>query len=149
MSWRIAAWVIYLPIIAAFILAAFIRLQFWQLALAATLPSVIFTSAYLARFCQNTGLIQATRREAILLGRRALTLTIIIYVVMSLGDQKALVIGLVITVVLVLVGLAAQRMNTTVVEELQLNRSTWQAILSMSNWDILLLRFPPARRAKA
>jgi ribosomal protein S27AE len=147
--WRIAAWVIYVPTAAALILTAFIPLQFWQLALVATLPSVIFTSAYLARLYQNTGLIQATRREAILLGRRALTLATIIYVVMTLGDQKALMIGLVIAVFLVLVGLAAQRMNTAVVQELQLNRSTWQTILSMSNQDVLLMRFPPARQAKA
>jgi hypothetical protein len=115
--------------------------------LAATLPQVVFTSAYLTRFYQNTGLIQATRLEVILLGRRALTWVTILYVVLSLGDQRALTIGLVIAVALVLVGLVAQRMNAVVIQELQLNRSIWQAILSMSNWDVLLMRFPSARQA--
>lgn len=147
MPLRIAAWVIYVPIAAALIFAVFVPLQFWYIVLAATLPQVVFTSAYLTRFYQNTGLIQATRLEAILLGRRALTWVTILYVVLSLGDQRALTIGLVIAVALVLVGLVAQRMNAVVIQELQLNRSIWQAILSMSNWDVLLMRFPSARQA--
>ena len=147
MPWQIAAWVTYVPIAAALILAAFIPLRFWQLALVATLPPVIFTSAYLARFYQNTGLIQATRREAILLGRRALTWATIIYVVMSLGSQTTLVIGLAIAVVLVFIGLAAQHMNAAVIEELQANRPVWSAVLAMSNWEALLMRFPDMRRA--
>jgi hypothetical protein len=147
MPLRIAAWVIYVPIAAALIFAVFVPLQFWYIVLAATLPQVVFTSAYLTRFYQNTGLIQATRLEVILLGRRALTWVTILYVVLSLGDQRALMIGLVIAVALVLVGLVAQRMNAVVIQELQLNRSIWQAILSMSNWDVVLMRFPSARQA--
>lgn len=66
---RAAAVVFYVPILAALLLSAFIPLRFWQLALAITAPLVAYTLGYLAVFYRRTGLAQATRREAILLGR--------------------------------------------------------------------------------
>jgi hypothetical protein len=55
-----------------------------------------------------------------------------------------LVVGVAIAGVLVLIGLVAQRANPAVIEELRANRSAWSAILSLSSWDALLMRFPEA-----
>lgn len=141
------AWsvVVYVPIALAVVLAIFTLLRIWQVALVVALPSVVYTSVYLVMFYRCTGLAQATRREAILLIRNALSLAVVIYIVMILGDQAALVVGLIAIVVLVPIGLIAQRANAAVIEELRANRTTWQAILSMSSRDMLQMRFPGTR----
>jgi|GEM_PF-5608348 len=141
-----AAAVFYVPILAALLLSAFIPLLFWQLALLIIAPLAAYTAAYLTMFYRRTGLAQATRREAILLGRRALMLAAIVYVVTMLGSQETLIIGVAFAVVLVLIGLAAQRASPAVIEELQANRPAWSVILSMSSRDALLMRFPDVRR---
>ena len=142
----ISAVLLHVPLVAAIILHDMIPLQFWQLVFLVVAPPLAYTSAYLAKFYRRTGLARAVRREAILLGRRALMLAAIVYVVMTLGSQSTLVIGLVAAIVLVLIGLAAQRTNPVVIEEMQTNRSVWGAILSMSGRDALLMRFPDASR---
>ena len=53
--------------------------------------------------------------------------------------------GLAAAIALVFIGLAAQRAAPAVIEELQANRPVWSAILAMSNWDALLMRFPDAQ----
>ncbi len=147
---RVSSLIIYIPIAAALVITAFVvPLRFWHMALIATLPPVIFSSVYLALFYRRTSLAVATRREAILLARRAISLATIIYVVLELGNSTALTIGVIIAVGLIVVGLAVQRMNPAVIEELRNNRSTWGMVLSMSNWDALLMRFPDMRQAKA
>jgi len=141
----LAAVVFYVPIVAALLLSVWLPLQFWQLALVIVVPLVAYTSTYLAMFYRRTGLAQAARREAILLARRALMLAAIVYVVMTLTNPGTLVIGFVIAAGLVIIGLAAQRANLLVIKELQANRPAWSAILSMSNWEAFLMRFPEAR----
>jgi membrane protein implicated in regulation of membrane protease activity len=145
MPGRLFSVVFYVPIIAALLLSAFVPLGTWQMALLIVAPLLVYTSAYLAVFHRRTGLAAAARREAILLGRRALMLAAIVYVVMMLGDSTTLIIGLAAAVALILIGLAAQRMSQAVIEELQANRPVWSAVLAMSNWDALLMRFPDAR----
>jgi len=145
----IAALVFYVPILTVLLLSAFIPLRFWQMALSITAPIVVYTSAYLVTFYRSTGLTHAVCREAILLGRRALMLAAIVYVVTMLGSQETLVIGAVIAVVLVLIGLAAQRAAPAVIKELQAHRPAWSAVLAMSNRDALLMRFPDVRRMGA
>ncbi len=133
---------VYIPIAVALVLSAFIPLGFLPMALIATLPPVAFASIYLAKFYQCTGLAFAARREVVLLARRALSFATIIYVVMEIRNQSALLIGLAIAILLIVAGLAVQRMNPGVIEELRNNRPTWGAILSMSNSDFLRMRFP-------
>lgn len=145
MPGRLSAVVFYLPIIAALLLSVFIPLETWQMALLIVAPLLAYTSAYLAAFYRRTGLAAAVRREAILLGRRALMLAAIVYVVMTLGGSATLIWGLAAAVALVFIGLAAQRANPAVIEELQANRPVWSAILAMSSWDALLMRFPDAQ----
>jgi len=48
----------------------------------------------------------------------------------------------------VVVGLAVRRADAGVIQELQANRRTWEAILSMSGRDVLLMRFPNLRVAR-
>jgi ribosomal protein S27AE len=139
---RVAATVFYVPILAALLLSIYIPMRFWQMALAIVAPIVVYTSTYLMLFYRRTGLAQAVRREAILLARRALMLAAIVYVVMMLSDQLTLIIGVAIAAVLVLIGLAAQRATSAVIEELRANRPAWQAVLSISSWDALWMRFP-------
>ena len=145
MPGRLAAIVFYVPIIATLLLSAYIPLGTWQMALLIVAPLLVYTSAYLVVFYRRTGLAAAVRREAVLLGRRALMLAAIVYVVMTLGGSITLIIGLAAAVALVFIGLAAQRAAPTVIEELQANRPVWSAILAMSNWDALLMRFPDAQ----
>jgi ribosomal protein S27AE len=140
----VAAVVFYVPILAVLLFSVFIPLRFWQMALLIVAPMVVYTSAYLTLFYRCTGLTQAARREAILLARRASMLAAIVYVVTMLGSQFTLVVGVAIAGVLVLIGLVAQRANLAVIEELRANRSAWSAILSLSSWDALLMRFPEA-----
>jgi ribosomal protein S27AE len=140
----VAAVVFYVPILAVLLFSVFIPLRFWQMALLIVTPMVVYTSAYLTLFYRRSGLAQAARREAILLARRASMLAAIVYVVTMLGSQLTLVVGVAIAGVLVLIGLVAQRANPVVIEELRANRSAWSAILSLSSWDALLMRFPEA-----
>jgi ribosomal protein S27AE len=147
MPWQVAAAVLYTPLITALVVAPLIRLQFWQLvSLAIALP-VIYTSAYLAQFYRQTGLTQATRREVVLLVRRTLTLVTVIYIVVTLGNQSTLIIGIAITIALVVIGLSVRRTDAEVIQELQANRPVWEAILAMTGWEALLMRFPAARKA--
>ena len=141
MPQRILAAVLYVPLLAIF-LAPFVRLQFWHIMLIVVLAPLIYTSIYLSLFYRHTGLTQAVRREAILLARRTLTLATVAYIVLTLGNQMALIVGVVVAVALVLVGLAVRRADVGVIQELQANRRTWEAILSMSGRDVLLMRFP-------
>jgi len=145
MPQRILAAVLYVPLLAIF-LAPFVRLQFWHIMLIVILVPLIYTSIYLSLFYRHTGLTQAVRREAILLARRTLTLATVAYIVLTLGNQMALIVGVVVAVALVLVGLAVRRADVGVIQELQANRRTWEAILSMSGRDVLLMRFPAACR---
>ena len=145
MPGRLASVVFYVPIIATLVLSAFVPLGIWQMALLIVAPLLVYTSAYLAAFYRRTGLAAAVRREAILLGRRALMLAAIVYVVMTLSSSTALIWGLAAAVVLVFIGVVAQRAAPAVIEELQANRPVWSAVLAMSNWDALLMRFPDAR----
>ena len=140
----VAAVVFYVPILAVLLFSVFIPLHSWQMALLIVAPMVVYTSAYLTLFYRRSGLAQAVRREAILLTRRASMLAAIVYVVTMLGSQLTLVVGVAIAGVLVLIGLVAQRANLAVIEELRANRSVWSAILSLSSWDALLMRFPEA-----
>ena len=150
MPQRILAAVLYVPLLSAIFLAPFVRLQFWHIMLVVILAPLIYTSIYLSLFYRHTNLTQAVRREAILLARRTLTLAAVAYIVLTLGNPIALILGVVVTVVLVLVGLAIRRADVGVIQELQANRRTWEAILSMSGRDVLLMRFPDLRhRAKA
>ena len=147
---RILAAVLYVPLLSAVFLAPFVGLQFWHILLIVVLVPLIYTSIYLSLFYRHTGLTQAVRREAILLARRTLTLATVVYIVLTLGNQIALIVGVIVTVALVLVGLAVRRADVGVIQELQANRRTWEAILSMSGRDVLLMRFPDLRhRAKA
>ena len=149
MPQRILAAVLYVPLLAIF-LAPFVRLQFWHIMLIVILVPLIYTSIYLSLFYRHTGLTQAVRREAILLARRTLTLATVAYIVLTLGNQMALIVGVIVTVALVLVGLVVRRADVGVIQELQANRRTWEAILSMSGRDVLLMRFPDLRHhAKA
>ena len=147
MPWRVTAAVLYVPLITALVVAPLIRLQFWQIVAIATALPVIYTSAYLAMFYRRTGLTQATRREVVLLVRRALTLVTVIYVVVTLGNQSALIIGVAITIALVVIGLSVRRNDVEVIQELQANRPIWEAILAMTGREALLMRFPAARKA--
>jgi ribosomal protein S27AE len=140
----VAAVVFYVPILAVLLFSVFIPLRFWQMALLIVAPMVVYTSAYLALFYRRSGLAQAARREAILLARRASMLAAIVYVITMLGSQLTLVVGVAFAGVLVLIGLVAQRANPAVIEELRANRPAWSAILSLSSWDALLMRFPEA-----
>jgi hypothetical protein len=147
---RIMAAVLYVPLLSAVFLAPFVRLQFWHIMLVVILAPLIYTSIYLSLFYRHTNLALATRREAILLARRTLTLATVVYIVLTLGNPGALIVGVIVTVALVLVGLAVRRADVGVIQELQANRRTWEAILSMSGRDVLLMRFPDLRhRAKA
>ena len=147
---RISAVMLYVPLLSAVFLAPFVRLQFWHIMLIVILVPLIYTSIYLSLFYRHTGLTQAVRREAILLARRTLTIATVIYIVLTLGNQMALIVGVIVTVALVLVGLVVRRADVGVIQELQANRRTWEAILSMSGRDVLLMRFPDLRhRAKA
>jgi len=143
---RILTAVVYVPLVSVVFLAPFARLQFWPILLVVILAPLVYTSIYLSLFYRHTGLTQAVRREAILLARRTLTLATVAYVVLTLGDQVALIVGGIVTVALVLVGLAVRRADVGVIQELQTNRRTWEAILSMSGRDSLLMRFPDLRR---
>ena len=147
MPWRVAAAVLYIPLITALVVAPLIRLQFWQVVLIAVALPVIYTSAYLALFYRQTGLTQATHREVVLLVRRTLTLVTVIYIVVTLGNQSALIIGAAITVVLVVIGLSVRRSDAKVIQELQANRPVWEAILAMTGWEALLMRFPAMHKA--
>jgi hypothetical protein len=147
MPGRVAAGVLYVPLITALVVAPSIRLQFWQFVAIATALPVTYTSAYLALFYHRTGLAQATRREVVLLIRRMLTLVTVIYVVVTLGNQSALIIGAAITIALVVIGLRVRRSDVEVIQELQANRPIWEAILAMTGWEALLMRFPVARKA--
>ena len=144
MPQRILAAVLYVPLLAIF-LAPFVRLQFWYIMLIVVLAPLIYTSIYLSLFYRHTGLTQAVRREAILLARRTLTLATVVYIVLTLGDPIALIVGAIVTIALVLVGLAVRRADVGVIQELQANRRTWEAIRSMSGRDTLLMRFPDLR----
>jgi ribosomal protein S27AE len=147
---RILAAVLYVPLLSAVFLAPFVRLQFWHIMLIVVLVPLVYTSIYLSLFYRHTNLALATRREAILLARRTLTLATVVYIVLTLGNPGALIVGVIVTVALVLVGLAVRRADVGVIQELQANRRTWEAILSMSGRDVLLMRFPDLRhRAKA
>lgn len=137
--------VLYLPLLAAFVLSPFVRLRFWYAALAVILLSLIYSSAYLIVFHRRTGLVRATRREAVMLARRTLTLVTAIYIVLTLGDQTALIIGIIITFVLLAIGLSIRRADAQVIQELQAHRRAWEAILSMSSRDAFLMRFPNVR----
>jgi len=149
MPQRILAAVLYVPLLAIF-LAPFVRLQFWHIMLIVVLAPLIYTSIYLSLFYRHTGLTQAVRREVILLARRTLTLATVVYIVLTLGDPIALIVGAIVTIALVLVGLAVRRADVGVIQELQANRRTWEAIRSMSGRDTLLMRFPDLRHcAKA
>jgi len=147
MPQRILAAVLYVPLLAIF-LAPFVRMQFWHIMLIVVLAPLIYTSIYLSLFYRHTGLTQAVRREAILLARRTLTLATVVYIVLTLGNPTALIVGVIVTVALVLVGLAIRRADVGVIQELQANRRTWEAILSMSGRDVLLMRFPNLRVAR-
>ena len=150
MPQRILAAVLYVPLLSAIFLVPFVRMQFWHIMLVVILAPLIYTSIYLSLFYRHTNLILATRREAILLARRTLTLATVAYIMLTLGNQMALILGVVVTLALVLVGLAIRRADVGVIQELQANRRTWEAILSMSGRDVLLMRFPDLRHhAKA
>ncbi len=146
---RLSAAILYIPIVAAILLSAFLHLRLWQVAVIAGIPPVLYMLVYLARFYRFTGLEQAARREAAMLMRGVLTLATIVYVVTELGNQTALIISVGMAVLLVLVGLRVQGMSPVVLEELRNNRSAWGMVLSMSNWDAFRMRFPDMRRAKA
>jgi ribosomal protein S27AE len=142
---RLMAAVLYLPLLTAIFLAPLIRLHFAQVALIIVLAPLTYTSIYLTAFYRRTGLARAVRREAILLARRTLTLATVVYIVMMLGDRAVLITGAAVAVAAVLLGLAAQRSNASVIDELASHRPVWEAVLSMSGRDALLLRFPDAR----
>ena len=148
MPQRLLAAMLYVPLLSAVFLAPFVRLQFWHIMLIVILAPLVYTSIYLGLFYRHTGLTQAVRREAILLARRTLTLATVAYIVFTLGDQVALIVGFIVTVALVVVGLAVRRADAGVIQELQANRRTWEAILSMSGRDVLLMRFPNLRVAR-
>ncbi len=148
MPWRVAAAVLYGPLITALVAAPLIRLHFWQIVLMAVALPVIYTSVYLTLFYRRTGLMQATRREAVLLVRRTLTLVTVIYVVVTLGNPSALIIGAVVTIALVVIGLNMRRSDVEVIQELQANRPAWEAILAMTSREALLMRFPAARKTR-
>jgi hypothetical protein len=149
MPQRILSAVVYVPLLSVIFLASLVRQQSWHILLVVILAPLVYTSIYLGLFYRRTGLAQAVRREAVLLARRTLTLATVAYVVLTLGDQVALIVGVIVTVVLVSVGLAVRRTDAGVIQELQANRRTWEAILSMSGWDSFLMRFPDLRpRAK-
>jgi ribosomal protein S27AE len=145
---RVAAVVLYPPLLAALVIAPLLRLQFWQIMLIAIALPVIYTSTYLALFYRRTGLTQATRREVILLIRRALTLATVIYIVVTLGNQSALIVGLIIAAVLVVIGLNMRQSDAKVIKELQANRPVWGAILAMTGREAFLMQFPAARKAQ-
>jgi ribosomal protein S27AE len=147
MPWRVAAAVLYGPLMTALVVAPLVRLQFWQIVAVAIALPVTYTSAYLVLFYRRTGLTQATRREAVLLVRRALTLMTVLYFVATLGNQSALIIGAAVAIALVMIGLRARRSDVEVIQELQANRPIWEAILAMTGWEALLMRFPAARKA--
>ena len=147
MPWTVAAAVLYVPLVTALVVAPLVRLQFWQIvAIAIALP-VAYTSAYLALFYRRTGLTRATRREVVLLVRRTLMLMTVLYIVVTLGNQSALIIGAAIAIALVMIGLRVRRSDVEVIQELQANRPTWEAILAMTGWEALLMRFPATRKA--
>jgi ribosomal protein S27AE/uncharacterized membrane protein len=145
MPQRILTAVVYAPLLAVVFLAPFAGLQFWHILLVVILTPLVYTSIYLGLFYRRTGLTRAVRREAVLLARRTLTLATVAYVVLTLGDQVALIVGVIVTIALVLVGLAVRRADVGVIQELQANRRTWEAVLSMSGRDSLLMRFPNLR----
>jgi len=148
MPWRVAAVVLYAPLIAALALAPLARLTFWQIiAIAIALP-VIYTAAYLALFYRRTGLTRAARREVVLLVRRALALAAVFYVAMMMGDRNALIIGAAIMIALVAIGLSVRQRDDQVIQELRDNRHAWEAILTMTSWQALLMRFPAVRKAQ-
>jgi hypothetical protein len=146
MPQRLLAAVLYVPLLTAIFIAPFLQLQFWQVALIVILLPLTYTTTYLIIFYRRTGLTLATRREVILLVRRTLTLAIVAYIVLSLGNQTALIVGIIVTVALVLVGLAVRRADAEVIQELRANRRTWEGLLSMSGWDAFLMRIPNLRR---
>jgi hypothetical protein len=148
MPWRVAAAVLYGPLITALVIAPLIRLQFWQIVLMAVALPVIYTSVYLALFYRRTGLMLATRREVVLLVRRTLTLVTVIYVVVTLGNPSALIIGVAVTIALVVIGLNMRRNDIEVIQELQANRPAWEAVLAMTSLEAMLMRFPAARKAR-
>jgi len=147
MPWRVAAAVLYIPFITALVVAPLFPLHFWQIVTIAIALPVIYTSAYLMLFYRRTGLMQATRREAVLLVRRTLTLVTIIYIVVTLGNPSALIIGAAITIALIVIGLNMRRSDAEVIQELQANRPAWGAILAMTGRAALLMRFPAARKS--
>jgi choline-glycine betaine transporter len=140
--------ILYLPLTAIFLIP-FIRSQLWHVVLLVILLPLIYAAAYLAVFYRHTGLTQATRREVILLARRTLTVATVVYIVLTLGDQTALIAALAVTVALVLVGLVIRRADANAIQELQAHRHTWAGILSMSSRDALLMRIPDTRLHKA
>jgi hypothetical protein len=71
----------------------------------------------------------------------------VIYIVGTLGNQSALIIGAAITIALIVIGLSVRRSDVEVIQELQANRPVWEAILAMTGWDALLMRFPAVRKA--
>jgi ribosomal protein S27AE len=145
---RVAAVVLYPPLMTALVIAPLLRLQFWPIMLLAVTLPVTYTAAYLALFYRRTGLTQATRREVVLLIRRALTLATVIYIVVTLGNQSALVVGMIIAIVLVVIGLNMRQSDAKVIKELQANRPVWEAILAMTGREAFLMRFPAARKAQ-
>ncbi len=142
---RVTALTIYIPMALGLVAWAYFRLRFWQLALIAAVPPFAFAGVYLAIFYRRTNLVAAARREGALLVRRVVSLATIAYVVTELENPTALTLGVVIAVALIVAGLLVQRMNPIVIEELRNNRSTWSSVLSMTNWDALLMRIPNGR----
>lgn len=145
---RLRLWMLHVPYLASVLLLPMMRLPFWHVALAAILLPLMYTLAYIVAFSRRTGLVRAAWREAALLARRVLTLAAMVYIVLMGGRSISLAVGLIVTVVLVTFALAIRRNDARIIQELQANHYIWKAVLSMSNRDAFLMRFPQPQAAK-
>ena len=143
MPWRVLLASLYVPILLALMAAALAPASFWTIMCIAVLLPLIYSAIYLVVFYRRTSLTQATRREALLLLRRAATLAVVIYFVVALGNSTALTVTIVVTLALIAMGVYMRRLDAEVIRELQTNRRKWEAVLSRSTRDVLLMRFPP------
>jgi hypothetical protein len=136
------------PLLIVVIIGPFARAWFWPVVLVAVVLPLAYTAVYLATFYRRTGLVRATRREAALLARRTVMLAAVAYIIHTLNAPGAPAIWIIVALALVIAGLAIRRADAGVIQELQSHRRVWEAILSLSNRDALLLRFPQTQPVK-
>ena len=133
---------------AAILLMAFGRPKPWLTALVVILPSIVYTAVYLFIFNLRTRLTQATRREVLFFVRRTLMLATLAFISMLPSRSVTLSLSIGMIVVLLVIGLAARRLDAIAINELREHRPAWQAILSVPYRTLLFLRFPDLRAAK-